>query len=510
MHGSFHGVTKLMKRFQDLLPGMCLSSLLGIGLALRLYGLQSPFLDFHSWRQADTAAIARYFFERDSNILHPQLPYYGPPPNYAELEFALIPWITAWLYGLSGEQEWVARLVVIAFSMLAPLGIYYIGRLLWNKWTGVATAGVLCLSPFFIYFSRSYQPDVPMLALGTAALAFWFHYVLKGSVLSFFSALTLFTLAVLVKPPALLFCFPALGILLDIRFNKQKRELNKAYSWWTHWLPAGILFVLPLTIMTLYFRQLRSIAEHPFASSIGGSLIRRLLEQGPDEGWALAVFIGLTFFVSSVVLLAPIAIGGVKESRGPWLWTLSLWGFGLTVYLLIAGASILFYLQYYFLPIMPLAALLAARGLAWSVQNITRIAILGAIIPLFLLLIIWLVPAQWRENESWRVEKWYQVDWQIYDRAMAIKTILGPESLVIVAEESPRTLFYSRRFGWFARPEEINGEFMTKARGEGATHIIWFDDQVPAYVWENGLLQDEKKREEIEDYPAGLRILPLQ
>ncbi|MFH1280289.1 MAG: dolichyl-phosphate-mannose--protein mannosyltransferase, partial [Candidatus Beckwithbacteria bacterium] len=38
----------------------------------RLYRLNNPVADWHSWRQADTAAVARNFVKSDFNLLFPQ------------------------------------------------------------------------------------------------------------------------------------------------------------------------------------------------------------------------------------------------------------------------------------------------------------------------------------------------------------------------------------------------------------------------------------------------------
>ena len=58
------------------------------GLLCRLYNLTAPFLDYHSWRQTDTAAIARNFYYNGFNILYPQIDWGGAGPGYVESEFS--------------------------------------------------------------------------------------------------------------------------------------------------------------------------------------------------------------------------------------------------------------------------------------------------------------------------------------------------------------------------------------------------------------------------------------
>ncbi|HTD34963.1 MAG TPA: hypothetical protein VK665_14960, partial [Candidatus Elarobacter sp.] len=56
-----------------------------IGAVLRFKGIHDPIFDHPSWRQGDTAAIARNFAQLQYNPLFPQTDYDGPPPNYVEL-----------------------------------------------------------------------------------------------------------------------------------------------------------------------------------------------------------------------------------------------------------------------------------------------------------------------------------------------------------------------------------------------------------------------------------------
>jgi hypothetical protein len=51
--------------------------ILFITLAVRLYHINFPVLGWHSWRQSDTASIARNFYENGFNILYPQVNWAG-------------------------------------------------------------------------------------------------------------------------------------------------------------------------------------------------------------------------------------------------------------------------------------------------------------------------------------------------------------------------------------------------------------------------------------------------
>ena len=51
--------------------------ILAFGAALRLFHLTAPFVDAHAWRQLDTAAMARNFYESSFIPFDPQVAWGG-------------------------------------------------------------------------------------------------------------------------------------------------------------------------------------------------------------------------------------------------------------------------------------------------------------------------------------------------------------------------------------------------------------------------------------------------
>src|SRR5690349_11333718 len=95
---------------------LALVLILALGAALRLYHVTAPFLDAHAWRQLDTAAMARNFYDGPFFPLDPRVDW-GGRSGYLEAEFPLIPAIIAVLYRLFGLHEILGRLVIIASSL---------------------------------------------------------------------------------------------------------------------------------------------------------------------------------------------------------------------------------------------------------------------------------------------------------------------------------------------------------------------------------------------------------
>ena len=47
-------------------------AILLLGLGVRLYNINTPLADWHSWRQADTASVAVEYIKNGIDLLHPK------------------------------------------------------------------------------------------------------------------------------------------------------------------------------------------------------------------------------------------------------------------------------------------------------------------------------------------------------------------------------------------------------------------------------------------------------
>ena len=112
-------------RFRRAWPALVLVAL---ALALRCYDLTAPLLDYHSWRQADTAAIARNYAANGYHLLYPQVDWGGLTPGYVESEFPLYTYSLALLYGLFGDRVWLGRLITALAGATSAAALYGLVR----------------------------------------------------------------------------------------------------------------------------------------------------------------------------------------------------------------------------------------------------------------------------------------------------------------------------------------------------------------------------------------------
>jgi hypothetical protein len=141
------------------------------GFLLRLYRLDSPIADWHSWRQADTSAVSRNFVKNGFDILHPRFDDLSNVPSgidnpqgYRFVEFPIYNIKQAVLYkwfGVLSLEQW-GRMVSIISSVLSAVFLYLIVKRHSNKEIGLLTAFFYMFIPYNIYYGRTILPDSMM------------------------------------------------------------------------------------------------------------------------------------------------------------------------------------------------------------------------------------------------------------------------------------------------------------------------------------------------------------
>ena len=119
---------------------LALVAILLLALAFRLYRIDFPLVDAHSWRQVTNADIARHFMDGSLNPFTPRVSWGGPEGGVVGMEFPLLQWLTGVMWRLTGESELVARLVATAFSLATVWLMYLVGLRLHSRGAG-RTAG---------------------------------------------------------------------------------------------------------------------------------------------------------------------------------------------------------------------------------------------------------------------------------------------------------------------------------------------------------------------------------
>lgn len=185
-----------------------------LAIAFRLYRIDIPFTEGHSWRQVTNADITRHFAEGSMNLFMPRVSW-GGLNGAVGMEFPLLHYITAIIWRVTGESQLVARLVSLVFSVTSVILIFLVGRRWFSAAAGRGAAFLFAVSPTLVFFGRAFMSDTPMVTFMLAAVLAWDWYFDRPSPARLAWAVTCTALAPLVKLPAILLLAPIGGLAMS-------------------------------------------------------------------------------------------------------------------------------------------------------------------------------------------------------------------------------------------------------------------------------------------------------
>ena len=348
----------LRERFDSILFGSVLLFL----LVMLLRNVGQPLLDRHSWRQVDTASFARGLAEGDFDVLHPEFLAYYPDAfgidGATETEFNLYPLIVALVYRLFGFHEELARLVSISFSLGTAVWVYLLGRQHLDRTAGLLAMLFLGLSPLYVFYGRSVQPEAAALFLSVGALFLFTRWLATDQWGPYVGALICAALALLTKIPSLYVGLPMLGAV----WMRHRWRLFRQWRVWVFGLatlaPAAIYYahahrIYLQTGLTVYGVRGGWPGSGKFDTMgqlLSSEFYRVMLTR--FQG----VILGRYAFL---LLLVGLVIAPQKREERP----LYVWLAGVMLFVLGVAEGNRQH-EYYQLPIVPVAALFAGKALS--------------------------------------------------------------------------------------------------------------------------------------------------
>ncbi len=345
---------------------LLLSLILLFLLAMMLRNVNEPLLDRHSWRQVDTASFARGLARGDFDVFHPKFLAYYPDAygieGAAETEFNFYPLIVSAVYKVFGVHDLLARLVSITFALGTAVWVYLLGRRYLNRQAGLLAAFFLGLSPLYLFYSRTVQPEATVLFLSLGALYFFTSWLESERWGTYVAATLLAAAAFLAKIPSLYMGIPLLGAA----WMKYRGRLFRD---WRIWL-FGIATLAPMTVYYLYAHSLyqeTGLTVYGISGGWPGS--------GKFDTWGQ--LLSVDFYRVMLVRLRGIILGRygfllmllglaiVPRKKGEWVLYLWLAAVGLFILGVAQGNR---QHEYYQLPLVPVAALFIGKALSVLLQ----------------------------------------------------------------------------------------------------------------------------------------------
>lgn len=193
--------------------GRILFVILLLALACRLIAVNTPPLGLLAWRQTQTLMVTRNFARYSMNIFRPEVDWRTTDAMVEHgyvggTELQVIPWLTAWLYRLFGEQFWVMRVFPIAFSVLGFAFLHRLVARLHGERCASLAAFLLALSPLFWFAGRAHMPEPFVFTMSFAALLAYDGWLRYRTARDFMWAVLAATLMLLGKPTFVVMAIP--------------------------------------------------------------------------------------------------------------------------------------------------------------------------------------------------------------------------------------------------------------------------------------------------------------
>lgn len=409
-----------------------------LGFVVRLYKINRPIADWHSWRQADTAAVARNFIKEGYN---PFIPRYDDmssqangldnPKRYRFVEFPIYNSLIAAVWSLTGIHEIYARMITVLITTGSTLLLYFLVK----SFSGVTLASLSALFfaiiPYNIFYSSTILPG-PLMVFGILAFYFSFSRWLETNWRLAWGILVVFfaNLAILTWPIALFFVLP----IVYLAYNRYGWSIFKKGHLWLF----AVLSIAPFIVWRLWMTQFpEGVPNWQFlinADNIRfkGAFFRWLIVE--RMGKLILTVGGFTLFILGL-LIKP----ATKEKLFYFAWLLSV-----AVYFTVFASGNVRH-DYYQVPLIPIAAVFMAKGTIFLFNlksNIFNKA-LGPILAAALILMIFAFG-------SFEVRGYYWINRpQIITAGRAVDRLLPKDATVIAPYNGDAAFLYqTNRYGY--------------------------------------------------------------
>lgn len=417
-----------MKKVDIFLLGLVLF----FAVILRSYKINAPLADLHSWRQADTAAVARNFTRDGFDLLHPRYDDLSNvqsgienPQGYRMVEFPLYNAIFAKLYQLipSMAIEVWGRIASVFFSLVIISVIYYLTLKEVSRTAAFFASFVYAVFPFFVFFSRVVLPETT--ALGFTSLAILLLYLNPASLIYLLVSSVLFAAALMVKPTVIFFGLP----LLYLFFRKYKFQLIKNFKFYLYFL----LSFLPLIWWRFY------ITNYPEGIPASEWLLTSVnVAGGLQKIFFRPAFFRWVFFERiNNLILGGLATGlivlgiFVKQKKGLMV---SLLISSLAYLLIFQGGNVQH--EYYQTLILPALAIFAGIGIDHIFKNKKVFSPVASYIGIPIILgLSWFF-------SFYNVRNYYNYSTELVQTANIVSSLTAPEDLVVTDTTGDTTLLY--------------------------------------------------------------------
>jgi 4-amino-4-deoxy-L-arabinose transferase-like glycosyltransferase len=418
-----------------------LGAILVIALILRLYKINLPLADHHSWRQADTAAVARNFIKEGFDFFRPRIdnmtPLHSPDlPNPERLFLAEPPIynsLVALVYSFFGVKESFARALSILFSLGSIIFLFLLVKDSHNHKVALWAALFFAILPFSVFYSRVVLPE-PLMVFATLGMLYFFkRFLAMKTWPSFFLALIFTALSLSQKAFPFFLGLPMLYLL----FKKWRFSFFLKKKLIFSLLLFVFLSGLPIILWRLWIARFpEGIPPFDWLFNQGNIRFRPAFFRWifiERIGKLILGCWGLVLFSLGLILAPPKKTG----------WFYHFWFLSFLIYVSVLASGNVTH-DYYQIPFIPIAAVFLGIGADFLSSSPGRLfsKINSRLILLTCLTLM--IGFSW-----YQVKDFYSLQGGVDLAGRAVDLLTPKNALILTGDSNDATLLYNtNRHGW--------------------------------------------------------------
>lgn len=435
-----------------------------ISFLTRIYGITSPIIGWHSWRQADTASIAKNYYENGYNFINPQINWGGNTSGIVESEFPIYPFMAALLYKILGFNELWGRLLSVLFSTLSVFGIFLLVKLTINIKTALFASFAYSILPLNIFYGRAFMPEAMILFTSV----FGIYFFLKWSDTE---KLKYYILACLFVISSALVKLTSLYILFIFLFYTIHQRKMYSFYWKTF-----LFFVIIIFSVSIWYYHAHNLYE-----STG--LTFGIWKFSGDKWFSFNTVFNLKFF--NDIFLVSLAerhltysgfilffIGLFISRNNIKEYVFDYWIIAVLIYFFVVAKGNQVH-EYYQLPFVFPASVFIGKLLS---RFFNKSALFSISKDKYLRFFIWVLIISLPFLSFYRLQRLYNSENKnqpLFSASAKIDDISEKEDLIIsVCDGNPVYLYNFDRKGWIVTGESLTITLIEKHKSLGAKYLI--------------------------------------
>ena len=418
---------------------------------LRLFNINSPLFDSHSWRQTDGYSIARNFYEIDANILYPRVDHAGNLSGIAGSEFPIMNYLVYWLYLIFGVDWWQGRLLNLIVS---SIGCYFFYKVIFNyiKKEIALTATLFLIASLWFSHSRKFMPDVFSSSLVIIAIYFGWRFLKDKQNWNLVFYFGLLGIGLLSKLPAFVLTALLAPAIFDASISLKRKTVFVLMS---------IVAILPSVWWYFYWVPKLTIDYGHYAFFMGSDISTSLTFLMSEWQNTLSrYYLDAMHYVGFVCYVLGIIYAIIKKEKT--LLILLAFGFIFQIIFMLKGGETFAHHTYYIISFVPIMAIFASYftnliTLKWLRNGLVVVVILEGILNL-------------QHDFMPKPALNYRLKFEDLADVYTTKSDL----IMVNNEVNPSALYFAHRKGWTVSNSVVtNDDLLKQIKQNGCKLFIW-------------------------------------